>query len=572
MKLHIGTTPRGTEFTLPLDYVTQSAAVLAKRGAGKTYTTDVIVEELMECGQVPIIIDPTGAHWGLKSSADGKKPGYPVYVFGGDHADLPLEETSGEIIAQSLVANPFPSVIDTSLLRKCATNRFLGQFFETLYRLNRVPLHLICDECDLYAPQRPFGDEARTLGAMEDIVRRGRIKGIGCTLVSQRPAVVNKNVLTQCEMLFTMRLVHPKDIDAVKEWVAVHGDLDTAKQMISDLPALPIGTVWIWCPGWGDIFERVKIRARRTFDSSATPKPGQVMVKPKEFAEVDVKKLGAQIIATVERAKADDPRALRAEIARLKKAVPLVTETKEVRVEVPVLHPLEVESINHDLKQCALTLKDVGDMFERLVARFKPSHAPNNSHPVATTGQLKRTDRLTEGGVQTRTSATRPEPGNDGNGTLSGAERKVLTVLAQHPEGCEKGKLALLSGYTYSGGFRNILSSLRSLSFIRGMNEQTMTITELGAEALGPYDPLPTGSELAHYWLTSGKLSNAEASVLRVLIEQGRLAGMTATELAEAAGYEYSGGFRNILSTLRTAGVISGKNTDVLKASENLFD
>lgn len=89
MKLHIGTTTHGTEFTLPLDYVTQSATILAKRGAGKTYTTAVITEQLLECGQIPVIIDPTGAHWGLKSSADGTKPGYPVYVFGGDHADPP---------------------------------------------------------------------------------------------------------------------------------------------------------------------------------------------------------------------------------------------------------------------------------------------------------------------------------------------------------------------------------------------------------------------------------------------------------------------------------------------------
>ncbi len=275
MKLTIGTSGNGADFSLPIDLVTQSVSILAKRGVGKTYTAAVFAEELLNAKQIPVIIDPTGAHWGLKSSADGKKAGFPVYVFGGDHADLPLEEASGETIARALVESPFPAVIDLSLFRKGQMTRFLGAFFEALYRLNRQPLHLICDEADVYAPQRPFAEEARTLGAMEDIVRRGRIRGLGCTLITQRPAVLNKNVLTQCEMLVAMRLVHPKDIDAIKEWVAVHGDLETAKKMIADLPSLPVGTAWIWSPGWGDIFERVKIRQRETFDSSATPKPGQ---------------------------------------------------------------------------------------------------------------------------------------------------------------------------------------------------------------------------------------------------------------------------------------------------------
>jgi DNA helicase HerA-like ATPase len=74
-------------------------------------------------------------------------------------------------------------------------------FLETLYRLNREAMHLFVDEADSIAPQKPFGEEARMLGAMEDVVRRGGIRGIGTTLITQRPAVINKNVLTQCEIL-----------------------------------------------------------------------------------------------------------------------------------------------------------------------------------------------------------------------------------------------------------------------------------------------------------------------------------------------------------------------------------
>jgi hypothetical protein len=100
-------------------------------------------------------------------------------------------------MAEALVGDRFSCILDLSLFRKGQAHRFLAPFLETLYRRNREPLHLFADEADFYAPQKPFGDEARTLGAMSDVVRRGRIRGIGCTLITQRPAVLSKDVLTR---------------------------------------------------------------------------------------------------------------------------------------------------------------------------------------------------------------------------------------------------------------------------------------------------------------------------------------------------------------------------------------
>jgi hypothetical protein len=47
--------------------------------------------------------------------------------------------------------------------------------------------------------------------------------------------------------------------------------------------------------------------------------------------------------------------------------------------------------------------------------------------------------------------------------------------------------------------------------------------------------------------------------------------GMTADQLCDATGYSYSGSFQNTLSELRTAGVLVGKNTEVMRANEDLF-
>jgi hypothetical protein len=105
-------------FKLPLEVVTLATAILGQRGSGKSHTAACFAEEMAEAGQQAVAIDPTGAWYGLKSSADGNKPGYPFVVFGGDHADVPLEEHAGEIIARALVERGFSAIIDLSHFRK----------------------------------------------------------------------------------------------------------------------------------------------------------------------------------------------------------------------------------------------------------------------------------------------------------------------------------------------------------------------------------------------------------------------------------------------------------------------
>lgn len=93
--------------SISLEAVTQTFAVLGMRGSGKTHLASVLAEELLAAGQPLVAIDPTGAWWGLRSSANGREPGYPVVVFGGDHADVPLAESAGELIAQTIVERRF---------------------------------------------------------------------------------------------------------------------------------------------------------------------------------------------------------------------------------------------------------------------------------------------------------------------------------------------------------------------------------------------------------------------------------------------------------------------------------
>jgi hypothetical protein len=167
-KLKIG---RGLQ--LPEDAVTQTFAILAKRGVGKTYTASVMTEELLKAHLPVVAIDPIGVWWGLRHSADGKSEGLPIVVFGGDHGDAPLEKGAGEVLADLVVDERFSCVLDLSSFRKGEQIRFMTDFAERLYRRNREPLHLMLDEADSFAPQKTMRGEGaeRLLGAIEDLVR-----------------------------------------------------------------------------------------------------------------------------------------------------------------------------------------------------------------------------------------------------------------------------------------------------------------------------------------------------------------------------------------------------------------
>lgn len=140
-----------------------------------------MVEEMVKSGLPVVVVDPIGVWWGLRSSADGAKPGLLVAIIGGEHGDVPVEPTAGHVVADVLVDSPSPVVLDLSEMRKGEARRFVTDFLEQLYRRNREPLHVVLDEADEFAPQRPQRGSERLLGACEDLVRRGRARGLGVT-------------------------------------------------------------------------------------------------------------------------------------------------------------------------------------------------------------------------------------------------------------------------------------------------------------------------------------------------------------------------------------------------------
>lgn len=225
----------------------QHTGYLGKTGAGKSYALRGAVEKLLSQGKRVCVVDPKGDWWGLKSSADGKRPGYPVVIFGGEHADVPINPHCGAQVAEIVATGNRPCVIDFGGWMVGDRTRFWIDFSSTLFRLNKSPLWLVIDEVHNFAPQGKIydPDAGKCLHWTNRIASEGRGKGFRLMIASQRPQKVHKDTLTCVETLIAMRVLHPLDRAPIKEWLEGAGDKGTASHVLDELSALQRGEALI---------------------------------------------------------------------------------------------------------------------------------------------------------------------------------------------------------------------------------------------------------------------------------------------------------------------------------------
>ena len=281
---------------LSLDALDDRIAIVGTAGSGKTYAAKGFVERLLDSGAQVAIVDLLGVWWGLRASADGSAPGYPVIVFGGKHADVPITSDMGVALGHIVAREALVCVVDLSDLgSNAARRRFMAAFAQALYEANEEPLHLVLDEADLWAPQRPIKGWEGLLGHIEEIVRRGRVRGFIPWLITQRPAVVHKDVLSQADTLIAMKLTSSQDRTAIGAWIEGQADREEGKRRIlADLPRLQRGEGYLWAPG-REVLQRVRFPAIRTFDSSRAPARGERIATPRTLAQVDLTAITAAL-------------------------------------------------------------------------------------------------------------------------------------------------------------------------------------------------------------------------------------------------------------------------------------
>lgn len=592
---------------LPIDTTTQAIGIVAKRRVGKSYTARRIAEQLLHGGQQLVIVDPKGDWWGIRSSADGRSPGFPVVILGGERGDVPLEVSAGEVIAKLVVEERVSVLLDLSLFRKHEVTTFMTAFLENLYRLKareqyRTPVMVIVDEADAIMPQKPQKGEERMLGAGEDIVRRGGQRGIGCMLITQRTAVLNKNVLTQVQLLVALRTIAPQDLKAMDAWIDVHGTADQRKTLMESLPSLPVGDAWFWSPGWPDvdgIFKRVHVLPIETFDSGATPKAGEKRVEPKNLADVDLEALTRQMAATIEKAKASDPKLLQKEIAKLKSelakrdrapaaksATAAVADDKAIARATAQLQRQLESSIAAIKKQVRARVAEIRGNVGR--AREQLDFALNRLEDLATIAagsdappHLSVPSRPAAAVVERTAPAARPaaRPAKlDVVATSEGVSRpqqRMLNALATIAEltrsdRAPRNVIAALSGQSpKSSGWDKNLSTLRTKGLIAYPSSDTMSLTPDGTAIATPDASITSLADLHAAW--RDLVSGPQWRMLDALIAAYPDA-MDRSALAASSGQSpASSGWDKNLSTLRSLGVIDYPNASEAVATELLF-
>lgn len=309
-----------SDLSLPDAVLNQHMAVLGKTRSGKSSVMRLFVENLLGRGERVCVIDPKGDWWGLKSSADGKHAGFPVVIFGGSKADVPLNAHAGSSVAELVATGNRPCVIDLGGWMVGERTRFFIEFASTLFRATTAPLRLIIDEVHNFAPQGKVldPDAGKMLHWANRLASEGAGKGIVILSASQRPQKVHKDFLTCAETLVAMRVIHPLDRGAIKEWIDGCPDPVKGKEVLTSLASMARGEGWLWSPEVGFGPKRVKFPLFETYDSFAAP-TGQTEKPLKGWASVDLEDVKAKLVAVVEEAKANDPKELKRLIADLRK-------------------------------------------------------------------------------------------------------------------------------------------------------------------------------------------------------------------------------------------------------------
>jgi hypothetical protein len=322
--------------------LTKHIAILAKSGAGKSYSVGVLLEEIIQKKIPLLIIDPHGEYTSLKLPNDkfedlntlkklGLKPqGFKIKEYGDTKVNsevIPLrlsnkmssndilhllpkltsnqqsvlygamknidelnftnllfaldaEESNAkwgiinvlshlkelEIFSenhtpyQELIKPGSCSIINLKGIAPEAQEIIVYKLLKDLFELRKknavAPFFLIAEEAHNFCPERSFG-EKKTSSILRTIASEGRKFGLGLCAVSQRPARVDKSVLSQCSTQIILKVTNPNDLKAITN--SVEG---ITSESIEEIQSLPIGTAMV--TGIVDIPLFVNVRPRKS--------------------------------------------------------------------------------------------------------------------------------------------------------------------------------------------------------------------------------------------------------------------------------------------------------------------
>ncbi len=154
-------------------------------------------------------------------------------------------------------------ILDLSDFTQEESYEFLLEYFKSLWTassVTRQPYQIVLEEAHEFVPQSTSTPLKQVLTR---IALRGRKRGLGIILVSQRSAKVEKDVLTQASLLFLHKVMHPIDLRVYKDLIPL-----PAAQVEDMVRRLQPGEAIIIYNHEANI---VQLRLRHTFHAGSTP-------------------------------------------------------------------------------------------------------------------------------------------------------------------------------------------------------------------------------------------------------------------------------------------------------------
>ncbi|WP_224336828.1 helicase HerA domain-containing protein [Haloprofundus halobius] len=249
----------GTTVRLPaVEILTGRGFITGKSGSGKSNTASVVIEKLLDSQFPVLIVDTDGEYYGLKEE-------YEILHAGADEeCDIVVSPEHAERIATLALEQNVPIILDVSgYLDENDADEMVLQTARQLFAKEKKlkkPFLMLVEECHEYIPEKGGMGEAGKM--LIKIGKRGRKHGLGIVGISQRPADVKKDYITQCDWLVWHRLTWGNDTKVVGRILG--------KEYADAIESMNDGEAFMMTD-WSETLRRVQFRRKQTFDAGATP-------------------------------------------------------------------------------------------------------------------------------------------------------------------------------------------------------------------------------------------------------------------------------------------------------------
>ncbi|ACM57443.1 conserved hypothetical protein [Halorubrum lacusprofundi ATCC 49239] len=343
----------GSPVELPVvDVLTGRSFITGKSGSGKSNTASVVIENLLDNGFPVMIVDTDGEYYGLKEE-------YEILHAGADdECDIVVSPEHAEKLANLALEQNVPIILDVSgYLEEDTANELLLEVVKQLFakekRLKK-PFLLVVEECHEYIPEGGGMDETGKM--LIKVGKRGRKHGLGIVGISQRPADVKKDFITQCDWLCWHRLTWDNDTKVVGRILG--------SKYASAVEDLGDGEAFLMTD-WDESIRRIQFHRKQTFDAGATPGLD-------DFERPELKSVSSDLVGELQ-SISDEEERRESEIADLKQDL----DKRDQRIQ-------ELERELEDARD----LSNMADQFaQALLGKAEAPYRGGNGPSVAAGGE-----------------------------------------------------------------------------------------------------------------------------------------------------------------------------------------